>query len=122
MSPCDRKKISLTEALQLLVHELRASREERRTDISTLLQNIMSAISDFAAKQTAFNARLSTAIDGVGEDIKTLNDLITKLQTTPGPISPEDQATLDSLQAAGEALTARLESVDALTPPAVPAG
>lgn len=125
MGLCDRKnKVSLPEVLQLLVLELRAMREDRRTDntaiILTEIQKIMSAISTFAEKQTAFNVRLGTAIDGVSTDIKTLNDLITQLQNNPGPISPEDQATLDNLQAAGEALAARLEAVDQLTPPTPP--
>ncbi len=117
-------KVGLPEALQLLVHELRAMREERRTDntatIIKLLTTMATQIQQFADKQNAFNARLGTAIDGVVADIKTLNDLITQLQNNPGPISPEDQATLDNLQATGEALAARLESVDQMTPPVVP--
>jgi len=82
--------------------------------------HIMSAISDFAAAQSAFNVRMSTAVDGIVSDIAGLNELIQKLQNTPGPISAEYQATLDQLVAAGEAATAKAEAADALTPPVVP--
>src|SRR5678816_2786713 len=79
--------------------------------------HIMSAISAFVAKQNAFNTRMETALTGIGGDIKNLNDQIAALQGSPGEVTPEDQALLDSLQAAGEALAAKFEAVDALTPP-----
>ncbi len=91
-----------------------------KQDLETSTNKIMSAISDFAAKQTAFNDRLDAAISGLQGDIKTLNDLIEKLQTTPGPISPEDQATLDQLESRGDALATKLEALDSQTPPPVP--
>lgn len=80
----------------------------------------MSAVSQFAEKQNAHNARMSAALNGVSEDIAGLNELIVKLQTAPGPISSEDQATLDSLEAAGEALATRVEETDKITPPVAP--
>lgn len=89
-------------------------------EIIQLLNNIMSAISVYAEKQNAHNARMSTALNGISDDIAGLNELIVKLQTTPGPISAEDQATLDQLEAAGEALATRVEDTDAITPPVVP--
>lgn len=91
------------------------------TEILQLLYKIMSAISLFAEKQNAHNARMSAALGGIVSDIDGLNELIQKLQTTPGPISAEDQATLDSLEAAGEALAARVEETDHITAPVVPA-
>lgn len=81
----------------------------------------MSAISDFAAKQGAFNTRIDNAIAGLVEDVKFLNATIETLQTTPGPITAEDQASLDALEARGDAIAAKLEALDALTPPVVPA-
>ena len=80
----------------------------------------MSAISEFAAKQDAFNNRLGAAIDGIVADVASLNAKIEELQNTQGQITPEDQALLDSLQAKGEQLATALEAVDALTPPVVP--
>lgn len=80
----------------------------------------MSAISDFAAKQTQFNDRLTAAIQGVAADVAALNAKIEELQNTQGSITPEDQALLDDLQTRGEALASALEAVDNLTPPAPP--
>jgi hypothetical protein len=97
-------------------------------------RNIMSAISDFAAKQKAFNDRQATAIDsvvtsqgGLTADIAELKRLIEELQNSPGTITPEDQALLDDLTAKAEEATNKAESVaaalaalDQQTPPAVP--
>lgn len=84
--------------------------------------NIMSAISDFAAKQKAFNDRTGAAIDGIVADIKTLNDKITELQNSAGTVTPEDQALIDDLQAKGETLASKAEALDAQTPPPPPPG
>lgn len=88
--------------------------------IAQLETKIMSAISDFAAKQNEFNNRQDAAIQGLTDDIKVLNDKITELQNTAGQITPEDQALLDAIQARAEAATAKLEALDALTPPKPP--
>lgn len=94
----------------------------------------MSKISEYAVKQTEFNQTVGDKIDEIGVsltgitgDIAGLNQKITDLQNNPGPISPEDQATLDSLQAAGLALATKagaaakaLADLDAMTPPVVP--
>jgi len=103
-------------------------------DLRELEVRIMSVISDFVAKQAAFNARQGAAVDsivvsvaGVSADIDLLNEKITELQNNPGPITPEDQALLDELVAGGDALAAKAEAVstalaslDALTPPKPP--
>lgn len=93
-----------------------------KCDLRKMEERIMSAISDFAAKQNAFNQRIGAAIDGVVADVKTLNDKIEELQNSGGAITPEDQALLDSLQEQGEALATKLEALDNLTPPTPPAG
>lgn len=82
----------------------------------------MSAISDFAAKQQQFNSRMDAAVDGLTQDVATMNAKILELQNTSGAITPEDQALLDELQARGEAISAKLEALDGMTPPAPPAG
>jgi predicted nucleic acid-binding Zn-ribbon protein len=111
---------------RLMEHELHV--------INQKLETIMSKISEFAAKQSAHNAavdaalgNVSTAVTGITGDISTLNDLIKKLQDSQGQITPEDQATLDQLDAAGQALQDRADvlakaaaDADALTPPPVP--
>lgn len=90
-----------------------------REIIIKILENqhhIMSAISDFAAKQDAHNA----AIAGLSGDIDTLNAEIKTLQNSAGAITPEDQATLDRLDAVGQSAADKLTALDALTPPPVP--
>lgn len=80
----------------------------------------MSAITDFASKQQAFNARIGGAIDGLAGDIANLNGQIEALRLQLGQLSPEDQAALDELVAAGEALATRITTLDEMTPPVVP--
>ncbi len=89
-------------------------------EIKHLGDKIMSAISDFAAQQAVYNDQLNVAIDGLSSDIQALNDLISKLQNTPGVITPEDQALLDSLQEKSKIAADKLSALDALTPPVVP--
>lgn len=109
---------------------------QRFDGIETQLQNIMTKISDFAAKQQAHNSAVDAALDkvntsvtGITGDISTLNALIKQLQDSQGQISAEDQATLDQLEAAGKALEDKASALsdaaaaaDSLTPPPVPTG
>lgn len=81
---------------------------------------VQKAIEEFAAKQREHNARMDSAIAGVTGDVEAQAALIKQLQENPGPISAEDQAVLDELQASNEALASKLEALDALTPPPVP--
>lgn len=81
----------------------------------------MSAISDFAKKQNAFNDQMDAAVSDLQGDIKSLNDTILQLQNSPGQITPEDQASLDALQARGQTIADKLTALDALTPPVPPA-
>jgi len=96
---------------------------------------IMSAVSDYIAKQNAHNAQQAAAIDslvesttGIAADLKALNATITTLQTTPGAITAEDQALLDTATTQSAALADRataaadaLKALDSLTPPTPPA-
>ena len=80
----------------------------------------MSAISEFVAKQNAFNDRLDASIAGIIADVDGLKKLIEELQSNPGPITPADQALLDQLQERVAGIAGRLEALDAQTPPPVP--
>ena len=80
----------------------------------------MTAISDFAAKQNAFNDQMDTAITGLTGDIQSLNDTIKQLQESPGTVTAQDQALLDTLTARAKAASDKLTALDALTAPATP--
>lgn len=87
----------------------------------------MSAISDFAAKQTAYNTDISARLDAIqteitalNTEITALNTQITTLQNSPGTISPADQATLDGLVTTGASLQAKADALVALPTPVVP--
>lgn len=106
------------------------------SDLEQLKVQLMSVISDFAAKQAAFNKRQSDAIDsavasvsGLSGDIQSLNDKITELQNSVGQVTPEDQALIDDLETKGDALSTKAEALsqalttlDNLTPPNPPTG
>ncbi len=89
-------------------------------DLERIGDAIMSAISDFAAKQNAHNDRVDTALTGIQGDVKFLQDTIDKLQNSPGSITPEDQALLDALDARADVTASKLEALDALNPPVPP--
>ncbi len=82
----------------------------------------MSAISDFAAKQKAFNDEVGSDLDAIQAAIQALNDKITALQNSAGTVTPEDQALIDQLQTDGAALAAKADALAGKTPPNPPAG
>jgi regulator of sigma D len=85
-----------------------------------LWEKIMSAISDFADKMKTHNDAVDKAVEGLTQDVKTLNDKITALQTSQGSVTPEDQALLDAIEARGQSISDKLTALDALTPPPAP--
>ena len=120
---CEQNKV-LGELLIIIHDEFKWRRSTQglatKKDLETLGDKIMSVLSDFAAKQKSFNERIGAAIDGISTDIEALNAKITELQNSPGAITPEDQAALDAIQAAGEALAAKTEALDSMNPPNPP--
>lgn len=122
--------------ININVHHANLDVKHQLAQLFKLGEEIMSVISDFAAKQAAFNDRQGKAIDAavlsianLSGDFKTLNDKITELQNSSGSVTPEDQALIDQLQTAGEATAAKVEALstalsglDALTPPTPPVG
>ena len=130
--------MNLAETISLLAHAVReyegAKTEQAqwfkspcgpvtKTDLRELERKIMAvqpAIAAFVEKMNAHNARVSTALDGVTGDVESQAALIKQLQENPGPISAEDQAALDQLQTVNEGLAAKVEALDALTPPTPP--
>lgn len=84
----------------------------------------MSKISEFGDTVNTRFDELGTAVDGVAADVEFLKKEIERLQNTPGPISAEDQATLDGIQARANALSDKVKALDAATeqPPVPPPG
>ena len=80
----------------------------------------MGKLDDFIMQQTAFNATLDTSLTDIGGDIQSLNDKIAALVAVPGTLTPEQVAALDALVVGGNALNAKAEALNALTPPVVP--
>lgn len=81
----------------------------------------MSQLSDFAQRVSAFQDQQSAAVDGLKSDVQALNDKITELQNTPGPITPEDQTLLDGIESRAKNIADKLTALDAQTPPTAPA-
>ena len=78
------------------------------------------AIAAYAKAASAFEDQQDAAIADLQGDIDNLNAQILVLQNSPGPITETDQATLDGLQARGQAASDKLTALAALTPPVIP--
>lgn len=104
------------ESAQEILEEMRRLRHE----IRELKDSIMSAISDFATAQSAFQDRMDAAVTGLQGDVKNLTDQIAALQASTGTITPADQALLDGIQARAKSVADKLDALDQLTPPVVP--
>ena len=86
------------------------------------LQNVMSQITDWAAKEQADLTSMQGSLAGIVAQQKALNDKITALQNSPGTLSASDQAALDGILAASDALVTQTAAVIAPTPVPAPAG
>lgn len=78
----------------------------------------MSAISDYTDKVNAafdsIGADVDTAVSSIGgvqTDVTFLKDTITKLNNSPGSITPADQALLDAAAARATALQTKVAAV-----------
>jgi len=116
----DRNENHLAEAILALareIHELHLSLNNNAVlcRIAEMENKIMSAISDYGDRVNSAFDRLGTAVDGIASDVDFLKAEILKLQTNPGPISPEDQAILDGIQSRADTLAAKVEALDAAT-------
>lgn len=97
--------------LRELLDEVRQIRRERQQQNKT----IMEAITAFAKRvNDAFDA-ISTSVDGLTDDVAFLKEQIAALQNSPGTITPEDQATLDGVQARVDVLAGKLAALDSTT-------
>lgn len=76
----------------------------------------MSKISESAARQNEHLDLIEASLAGITEDVRLLNEMIENLQNNPGPISEEDQQTLNALEARGAALAEKMSALDAANP------
>lgn len=93
------------------------------TLLAEILENqktIMSAISDFATKLSAFQDAQDKAIADITTEIAALNTTIAALQNSTGAITPSDQALLNTAEARASAAATKLAALDTLVPPPVP--
>lgn len=93
-----------------------------KQDLETAVRTVMDAITQFKNAVDQSFDRLGSAVDGLAADVNFLKSEIERLQTTPGTLTPEDQAILDGIQARMASVADRVSALDALTePPAPPA-
>jgi hypothetical protein len=95
-------------------------------------EQLMSAVSDWAAKEATTDAQISAALDVLTTGIAALDTIIQNFQNSPGTLSPADQAFLDAAAATSAALAAKAQGISTtppgatippvvVTPPAPPA-
>ncbi len=83
-----------------------------------IMATLSEAFNTYATDQAAFNASQKADLDAISTKIDGLNTLITQLQTSAGTVTPEDQATIDKLEAAGKDLVASADALAGKAPPA----
>ena len=86
-------------------------------DLDQAVKKIMSAITDWAAREEANLTTISGTLDTIVAGIKALDDKITALQNSPGTLSPADQAALDQIEADSKALVTKAAAIDTTPPP-----
>jgi hypothetical protein len=82
--------------------------------------SLMSAISDFSTAVNAHFDRQDVAVADLQGDVQSLNDQIAALNASPGTITASDQTLLDAIAARAAGISAKLDALDALTPPVAP--
>ena len=80
----------------------------------------MSASSDYAARMKSHQDKQDAAVAALTTDVAELNNQIAALQTSPGQITPDDQALLNDIEAKGKSLAEQLDALNSLVPPPAP--
>jgi hypothetical protein len=89
----------------------------KKSDLEKMEKKIMSKITDIESAQKAYFDEMGVIVDNIASDVKLLNDKLTAIQNSPGTLSPEDQASLDSGLGLVKGLRDRLKTLDDMTPP-----
>ena len=91
-----------------------------KQDLKETENKIMSAITDWAAKEQADLDTISATLDGIVAGVAALDTLITNLQNSPGTLSAADQAALDAIQAASKTLVTKSGAISTAPPTVTP--
>ena len=83
-------------------------------DLKTTEKTIMSAVSNFAATQSAYNDQMDIAITDLQNDVNYLVTTIGSIQNSTGSIfTQSDQALLDALSVRASGIATKLNALDA---------
>jgi len=76
----------------------------------------MSQITDWAAAEQVSLSAIQGSLNGIVAGVAALDTLITNLQNSPGTLSTSDQAALDAIQKASQALVAQAAAISTTAP------
>ena len=76
----------------------------------------MSQVTDYADREQADLTTIKNTLTGIASGVAALDTLITNFQNSPGTLTPADQAALDAIQVASQALVAQSAAI-VVTPP-----
>ena len=94
--------------------------EGRQIETERKVNQLMSQVTDWAAKEQADLTAISTTLDGIVTGIAALDTLITNLQSGATGLSAADQAALDGIKAASDALVAKAQAISVAPPTPAP--
>ena len=86
-----------------------------KQDLLNLEKRIMTAISDFKTAVDVKFDELDASVTDLQRDITFVKAEIERIQNSPGPISPEDQSSLDAVQARLNSMATNVASLPAQT-------
>lgn len=75
-----------------------------------------STIQAWADQENKVIASTAAALTNVSAGVAALDTMITDFQNSPGTLSPSDQAALDGIQAASNALLAQTTAINTTAP------
>src|SRR5262249_9341814 len=105
----------LDEALKILGDLANVTLQLRRE-----IMAVRDALATYVADQKAFNASMSTELDGISSDVDALAGKIADLENKISDLSDDEKAALAEVKADSQALLDRMKAVNDKTPPAAP--
>ncbi len=79
-------------------------------------EQLMSKVTDFAAKEEADITALDAKLTDIGAGVTELKALIIAFQNTVTGLTPEEQAALDAVVTASDALVVKANAIDTTAP------